>query len=112
MLDETMKTILIDESKAVYEVVAKVCEHIGLSNPEEYSFQAEASVVFLTKEEAARIKKKQSNDKPEEGIRFIQLMESNLIYISFEMVESGQDFARAGSRRHRYCRPEEEGTSN
>jgi talin len=62
-----MKTILIDESKPTYEVVAKVCEHIGLSNPEEYSFLAESSVVFLTKEEAARVKKKSGDQKAEEG---------------------------------------------
>lgn len=41
MLDQTVKTVMIDDSMNVGELIAVVCEKIGLNNPEEYSFIAE-----------------------------------------------------------------------
>jgi talin len=38
-MDETVKTVLIDESAPVSEVVDTVCKRIGIANPEEYSLQ-------------------------------------------------------------------------
>jgi talin len=40
-LDNTFKTILIDESLSVKDLVDLICERIGLSNSEEYSLQKE-----------------------------------------------------------------------
>ncbi|KAI9206533.1 uncharacterized protein BJ171DRAFT_498098 [Polychytrium aggregatum] len=40
-LDGSVKTALIDESSLVKDLVAAVCEKIGLSNSDEYSFQRE-----------------------------------------------------------------------
>ena len=41
MMDETQKTVLIDESLPVQQLVTMVCDKIGISNPEEYSFMPE-----------------------------------------------------------------------
>jgi talin len=44
MMDDTIKTILIDESAMVQDLVVMVCQRIGIANFEEYSFQAETEV--------------------------------------------------------------------
>lgn len=44
-VDEALKTILIDESRPVREVVDAICERIGLSNPAEYSIMLDTSAL-------------------------------------------------------------------
>ena len=51
MMDDTLKTVLIDETMLVQQLVETVCERIGtisslkqgISNPEEYSFAPDIS---------------------------------------------------------------------
>ena len=38
MMDNSLKTVLIDESLSITQLVDAVCRKIGISNPEEYSF--------------------------------------------------------------------------
>ena len=37
MLDDSIKTILIDDSHNVKEVIKAICERIGINNPDEFS---------------------------------------------------------------------------
>lgn len=41
LMDDTQKTVLIDDSNTVVEIVATVCTRIGISNPDEYSLQTD-----------------------------------------------------------------------
>jgi talin len=43
MMDNSLKTVLIDESLPVSQLVDAVCRKIGIANPEEYSFCREKS---------------------------------------------------------------------
>ncbi|KAI9188228.1 hypothetical protein H9P43_002619 [Blastocladiella emersonii ATCC 22665] len=47
LLDETVKTVLIDDSLPVLLLVQSVCGKIGIANPEEYSFALDASLDVL-----------------------------------------------------------------
>jgi hypothetical protein len=66
MLDQTQKTVLIDESKSVTDLTANVCEHLGLSNPEEYSLQIEAATAANIDKLDAKAKKakEKAGEKP------------------------------------------------
>lgn len=44
LLDGTQKTIIIDETLEMFKIVEKVCDHLGLGNPEEFSLQADIDV--------------------------------------------------------------------
>ncbi|RKO99778.1 hypothetical protein CXG81DRAFT_4250, partial [Caulochytrium protostelioides] len=46
MLDGAIKTVIIDETLVVQELVAIACEHIGIMNAEEYSFSPENTENF------------------------------------------------------------------
>ena len=41
MLDDSIKTILIDDSHNVKEVIKAICERIGINNPDEFSLVVE-----------------------------------------------------------------------
>ena len=41
MLDESIKTILIDDSHNVKEIIKTICERIGINNPDEFSLVVE-----------------------------------------------------------------------
>ena len=41
MLDECIKTILIDDSHNVKEIIRTICERIGINNPDEFSLVVE-----------------------------------------------------------------------
>ncbi len=43
LMDGATKTALIDDTAPVSQIVLAVCERIGISNPEEYSLQTDAS---------------------------------------------------------------------
>ena len=72
MLDGTVKTVLIDESLPVHNLVSDVCVHIGLSNHEEYSFQVEKAEVAEKKDDG-KLKKKASSNPPEKSSEGIHI---------------------------------------
>eukprot|EP00013_Stygamoeba_regulata_P005570 CAMPEP_0177638538 /NCGR_PEP_ID=MMETSP0447-20121125/5541_1 /TAXON_ID=0 /ORGANISM="Stygamoeba regulata, Strain BSH-02190019" /LENGTH=2427 /DNA_ID=CAMNT_0019140505 /DNA_START=274 /DNA_END=7558 /DNA_ORIENTATION=+ len=43
LLDGTIKSLMINESRPVVEIVENVCESIGVNNPEEFALQVEGS---------------------------------------------------------------------
>lgn len=45
LVDETIKTILVDETLPVSDISTIICDHVGLSNPDEYSLQAESDII-------------------------------------------------------------------
>eukprot|EP00128_Syssomonas_multiformis_P017419 Colp12_sorted_trinity150504_noHs@18524 len=53
MMDETVKTVMIDESMRVGKLVEEICSKIGISNPEEFSLKQK----FITEEDIKDDKK-------------------------------------------------------
>ncbi|KAJ3335669.1 Talin-1 [Gonapodya sp. JEL0774] len=72
LADETTKTVLIDESVSVKQLVEYICEKIGIANPDEYSLQTDIRTNSTRKsnETLARREKKMKGsqeDLSEEG---------------------------------------------
>lgn len=84
-LDNTFKSVLVDESLPVKELVDLICERIGLSNSDEYSLQ---------KEEVET--KTQIKDKKLKKLEGISTDSSITIFYYRGMVESRKNFARTG----------------
>ncbi|KJE89680.1 hypothetical protein CAOG_009384 [Capsaspora owczarzaki ATCC 30864] len=62
LMDGTLKTVLVDDSQSVGDLVKTVCSRIGINNPDEFAFVSEAEV----KEEE---KKPRDRDEEEELAR-------------------------------------------
>ena len=58
MMDESVKTHMVDDSQNVSELIKSVCARIGLSNPEEFSFIAEEELKKPLKKAAGMSQKK------------------------------------------------------
>lgn len=68
MLDDALKTVIIDESLPVSMIVHTICEKIGISNPDEYSLLPDTPPP-----EKKEKKDKKDKNITEEGISYIEL---------------------------------------
>lgn len=41
LMDDTIKTVLVDDSCVISELIASICHRFGISKPEEYAVQSE-----------------------------------------------------------------------
>ncbi|EGG14345.1 hypothetical protein DFA_12115 [Cavenderia fasciculata] len=73
LLDETIKTQLIDDSTTVTEIVASIAKKMGIKNPEEYSLLKEAPVLD-EKELKKQQKEGKEADVPVEWLKSTQTL--------------------------------------
>nr|KAJ3421186.1 Talin-1 [Polyrhizophydium stewartii] len=99
-LDNSIKAILIDESQPVRVVVAAVCERIGISNHDEYSFTSErAESPSKKSDKKAKSKESLYSDEkswlnPEKTLREHGLTESDIVILKKKFFFTDQNVDR------------------